>query len=112
MKYLITFLLLLSFNAFAVTPLAKMELLPNGISITVTDFAEAEGFENYKCNVDFESWAYTLSAKKITVNGETMYRCLDQGALSANRYYNVWFTFEDRPFARKSESPLFRLIAE
>lgn len=111
MKVLATLLLIMSFGTMATPPTAKMDITPSGIEIVFSDYENATGFENYTCNVDFGTWAYKLASTKVVVNGETKYRCLDQGGLSPNQYYNVWFTFEDRPSMYKTESPLFRLQA-
>jgi hypothetical protein len=88
---------------------AKMDLDNAAIVITFSDFAEASGFESYECVVSFDTWEYKLEAEKVTVNYQDMYRRVDQGILHSNTFYDVWFTFEDRPYERVVASPLFRL---
>lgn len=92
--------------------LATMETNAASITITFTDFAQVEGFEKYECKVDMGNWVYSLPAKKITLNDQTVYQCQDQGGLQLNTLYDVWFSFEDRPYGRVSNSPVFKLSAE
>lgn len=105
-------LLLTTLNVNADVLLATMETKAASITITFTDFAQAVGFEKYECKVDMGNWVYSLPAKKITLNNQTMYQCQDQGGLQLNTLYDVWFSFEDRPYGRVSNSPSFKLSAE
>ena len=110
MRYLLL-ILFLAFNVGAAPLLATMEQQGGAITITFTDFADAQGFENYTCNVDFGGWVYTMPARKIMLNDEAHYRCTDQGGLQSGQRYDVWFTFEDRPYSRRAESPVVKLQA-
>lgn len=113
-KYVLTIMLVMfiSISTVKAEPLlAKMESVNGAIAITFSDFADAQGFENYTCNVDLGSWTYSLPASKIVVNNNELYRCLDQGGLSSGVKYKVNFTFEDRPYGYSSNSPDFTLIA-
>lgn len=114
MKILLS-LLVLCFTSLTFAneaPLAKMESQGGNIYITFTDFANLGSFETYECKVDMGSWVYTLTANKIVVNGEDMYRCTDFGSLSSNTRYPVWIVFENWPYDRKSQTATFNLKVE
>jgi len=108
---LIVMCILFSGSLLASTPMAKMENLNGAIQITFSDFAEAVGFENYKCEINMGTWVYSIPANKVVFNNQTYYRCVDQGSLQTGVFYKVSFLFEDRPYNYLSYSPNFLLKA-
>jgi len=110
-KLLFIIITMCSFSVMAAAPLAKMEAINSNVAITFNDFADIVGFEYYKCYVDFGTWQYEMAASAVSINGETYYRCLDQGSLSTGVEYEVYITFENRDdyIAR---TPIFMLSTE
>lgn len=111
MKKIILFLMLCFAPLVSATPLlVKGEMFNSNTYITFEDIALPEGFESYRCYVDFETWIYDLGdAEKYVHRGRTFYRCIEQGILKENEYYNVFFSFEDRPNGDVYYTPRVRI---
>ena len=106
--------MMLSTVAMATAPTATMESNYGNISIVFSNFGDAtNNFEKYQCHIDAGwSYRYVIDATAVAVDGETKYKCLDQGILSTNVEYDVYMTFETWPSDYVSQSPSFKLTAD
>lgn len=98
--------ILISIGGVASEPVdPKMAVEGGNISITFNDYSHAEGFENYRCLVDFGTWTHKT---KATRKGGR-YQCFYQGSLQVEKTYPVRFEFENRPYRVRTQTEVFSL---
>ena len=116
MKSIIAAILLTFSTLTFADVMVKTQYINTNVEITFTDFKEVAddnnviaNFDKYECIIEINNWVYEVTAYPVKVDGDIMFRCLDQGYLQLGQRYPFWIKHTEWISEFQSSSPFFWL---